>query len=184
MHRAKTEPLQIDFAGQSAGSESSEEIVQTSPEEQSAAMPNTSWISSFGLALSVAICTLAIIIVQYFYFVPMKQDSQSTSAASTSVSQSIINSFLPTDRNLVSCKSIADGRSIEPNTTCVVNPNETIQTFSAVKIWSYKDQYWVDPPGYTGAGTRTLINPPETQSTVTAPIILTCPWGCTLGYPF
>ncbi len=174
---AETQPLQIDLAGHASQPVVAEE--QTDNQQV-----KTSWTSTAGLAISVLICTIAIVVTQYFFFLPSKENSQSPMAASTATKQSIITSLLPTDRDLVPCKSIADGRSIEPNTTCVVNPRETIQTYSAVKIWSYRDQAWVDPPGYTMAGTRTLINPPEDQSVTTAPVILTCPWGCTLGYPF
>ncbi len=144
----------------------------------------TNWITSLALCVSVAICAVLILGAQYFVFMPMLDDAKASNQLSApATTLSLFQEYLPTDKNLQLCNEIADGRSLPAETTCIVAPSEVIQTFSAIKVWSYSDQLWLNPPNYTEAGERTLIDPTEYQANLPGPVIISCPWGCTLGYP-
>lgn len=140
--------------------------------------------SSVALFLSVLVCTAAILAAQYFVFMPMLQKATGTDQLTTPVKTvTALQDYLPADKTLEPCSTYADGRSLSLDTTCVIAPTETIQTYSAIKIWSYAEQDWINPPNYTQAGERTLISAAEYQPGLPGPIILSCPWGCTIGYP-
>ncbi len=145
---------------------------------------NTNWLSSLALFISVALCGALILAAQYFIFMPMLDDAKATNQLSgPATTINLLQPYLPTDKKIQNCKDIADGRSLPSDTTCLIAPDEAFQSYSAVKVWSYTEKNWVNPPGYIEAGQRTVVNPAEYQPGLPAPVILNCPWGCTLGYP-
>ncbi len=143
-------------------------------------------VPSLFLLFSVVLCTFAILAFQYFYYLPLIQQSrtQLSQIEPTQGGPGPLAGFLPEKYQAGLCNDIADGRSVPPDTMCIIKPGEVIQTFSAVKVWNYRDKYWMDPPGYVQAGERTLIDANEIGGLTMGPVLLSCPWGCTLGYPF
>lgn len=149
--------------------------------------PTKEVISSIALLVSVVICTFAILGFQYFWYLPLINQSRQTIAVTESqpgIGAGPFAQFLPENYSGGLCHDIADGRSIPAGTMCIIKPGEIMQTYSAVKIWNYKDHYWMDPPGTGGAGERTLLDGNALGGTTSSPVVLSCPWGCTLGYPF
>lgn len=149
--------------------------------------PKKEVISSIALLISVVICTFAILGFQYFWYLPLIAQTRSQITVvetQPGIGAGPFASFLPKNFTGGLCHDLADGQSIPVDTMCIIKPGEVMQTYSAVKIWSYKQLDWINVPNAGTAGERTLLKADDLGGSTGGPIILTCPWGCTLGYPY
>lgn len=143
-------------------------------------------VPSWALLVSVLVCAFAILFFQYFYYLPLLEQNRGSGGgviAGETGDIGLLSEYLPDDYNAVLCNDIADGRSVAPNTMCVIKPGEKLQTFAAIKVWNYRDRYWMEPPGYVQAGELTILDGSVLGGATLSPTLLSCPWGCTLGYP-
>lgn len=133
--------------------------------------------------LSVLLSLLIMFCAQYYYFLPQIEKMVSSDASDSAevVVFDTLKEFLPKVKDLKQCSELIDGKQIQAGTACIMQPNKIIQTYSAIKIWNYADKEWQDLPD-NEAGKQTILNPIEMQSSFMSPLILSCPWGCTLGY--
>ena len=139
--------------------------------------------NSLHLLVSVILCVSIILFTQFFIFIPKTKDIKPINTFDSNLSDyAEVLKFFPPQVRILDCSNLVTGESIEQNTTCVIKPKDIIQTYSAVKIWNYTTQSWETPPENV-PGEKTILDQEKLQDIVRGPVIMTCPWGCTMGYP-
>lgn len=84
--------------------------------------------------------------------------------------------------NAVPCGDYIGSVTIPENTTCIYDGVRDLQTYSDIQVWSYSEKNWVEPYGVGDPKIKTIIKPNDTVLGAYYPIVIRCPWGCTLGY--
>lgn len=77
---------------------------------------------------------------------------------------------------------VGTGTSIPNEEICFYDGIKDIQTYADVQVWSYSDNKWVEPVGTGNPEVKTVLRPNNTELGYYYPIVIKCPWGCTLGY--
>lgn len=80
------------------------------------------------------------------------------------------------------CADLISQGAIEAGTVCVYNGTQTIQSFSDLQIWNFKNQQWVNVEGIGNPYVVKYLRSGSDQYNPTLPIFIRCTWGCTLGF--
>ncbi len=68
------------------------------------------------------------------------------------------------------------------NDVCFYDGDRDVLTNSDILVWSYSENKYIEPVGTGDAAIPTIIRPNDTELGAYYPVIVKCPWGCTLGY--
>jgi hypothetical protein len=71
---------------------------------------------------------------------------------------------------------------LDEKDVCFYDGDRDVQTNSDILVWSYSEKKWIEPVGTGDPKVATIIRPNDTELGIYYPVIIKCPWGCTLGY--